>query len=85
VPLTEPGLSDATRLFAESPTRFLVEVAPDDAPALERTLGRAPYARIGQVLDSRRFRVVSDDGEVIDTDIDTLTACWRMPLAKATA
>ena len=85
VPITETGLSAATRLFAESPTRFLVEVAPDDAPALEQTLGRTPYARIGRVLDSRRFRVVSEDGEAIDTDIDTLAACWRTPLAEATA
>ncbi len=85
VPVTEPGLADAARLFAESPTRFLVEVAPGDAPGLEQTLGRVPHARIGRVIDTRRFQAVSEDGEVIDTDIDTLATCWRMPLAEATS
>jgi phosphoribosylformylglycinamidine synthase subunit PurSL len=83
--VAETGLSDATRLFAESPTRFLVEVTPEDAPALEQTLGRAPYARIGRVLGTRRFRVLSEGEVVIDTDIDTLTASWQVPLSKATA
>ena len=57
VPVTEPGLADSTRLFAESPTRFLVEVTPSDAPALETLLGRTPHARIGRVLDSPQLRV----------------------------
>ena len=53
VPVAEPDLADATRLFAESPTRFLVEVTPEDAPALEergtltaRQAGEAVRARV---------------------------------------
>ncbi len=83
VPVAEPGLSEATRLFAESPTRFLVEVAPDDALAVEQVLGRTPHARIGRVLDTGRFRVIGETGDVIDTDIDILRACWQTPLAEA--
>ena len=66
VPVAESDLSDATRLFAESPTRFLVEVAPDDAQALETVLGRAPHARIGRVLAEPRYRVNDNRGPVID-------------------
>ena len=51
VPVAEPGLADSTRLFAESPSRFLVEVTSEDAPALEKILGQTPHARIGRVLD----------------------------------
>ena len=84
VPVAEPGLADGTKLFAESPTRFLVEVTPADAPALETMLGRTPHARIGRVLDSPRYRALGQSGVVIDADIDTLAraladATWRRP------
>ena len=82
VPVAEPDLADSTRLFAESPTRFLVEVTPADAPALERLLGRTPHARIGRVLAEPRFRVLGESGVVIDADIDTLRSRWQAPLTE---
>ena len=49
VPRT-PGLDDdATLLFSESPSRFLVELRPADAPAFEAALAGLPCARIGEV------------------------------------
>ncbi|MEO7910858.1 MAG: phosphoribosylformylglycinamidine synthase subunit PurL, partial [Roseiflexaceae bacterium] len=45
-----PGLDDdATLLFAESPSRFLVELRPDDVPGFEAALAGLPCARIGEV------------------------------------
>jgi phosphoribosylformylglycinamidine synthase subunit PurSL len=85
VPVTEPGIADSTRLFAESPTRFLVEVTPPDAPALETLLGRTAHARIGQVLDSPQLLVWGQGGAVIDANIDTLRSRWQAPLAETTA
>jgi phosphoribosylformylglycinamidine synthase len=85
VPVAEPDLADSTRLFAESPTRFLVEVTPADAPALERLLGRTPHARIGRVLDSPRFRVRSDGGVAIEVNVETLRSRWQTPLVETTA
>jgi phosphoribosylformylglycinamidine (FGAM) synthase-like enzyme len=84
VPVTDPELADSTRLFAESPTRFLVEVTPADAPALETLLGRIPHARIGQVLASPQLRVLGESGVTIDTDIDALCSRWQKPLAETT-
>ena len=84
VPVTEPGLADSTRLFAESPTRFLVEVTPADAPALETLLGRTPHARIGRVLDSPQLQVLGESGVAIDANIDTLRSRWQKPFAEAT-
>jgi len=84
VTVTEPELADSTRLFAESPTRFLVEVIPSDAPTLETLLGRTPRARIGRVLDTPQLRVRSEGGMAIDANIETLRALWQKPLAGAT-
>jgi phosphoribosylformylglycinamidine synthase subunit PurSL len=83
VPVTETGLADSTRLFAESPTRFLVEVTPADAPALERLLGRTPHARIGRVLDSPRLYVSGKGGVIINANINTLRSRWQAPLTGA--
>jgi phosphoribosylformylglycinamidine synthase len=82
VPMAEPGLAASTRLFAESPTRFLVEVAPGDAPALETLLGRIPHARIGRVLDLPRLRVLGESGVAIDASIETLRSRWQAPLTE---
>lgn len=84
VPVAEPGLADSTRLFAESPTRFLVEVTSADAPTLETLLGRTPHARIGRVLDSPRLLILGESGVTIDANIDTLRSRWQAPLAEAT-
>jgi phosphoribosylformylglycinamidine synthase len=83
VPVTEPELAESTRLFAESPTRFLVEVTPGDAPALETLLGRIPHAMIGRVLESPQLQVRGDGGIVIDANIETLRSRWQKPLAGA--
>jgi phosphoribosylformylglycinamidine synthase len=83
LPVSEPRLADSTRLFAESPTRFLLEVTPADAPALETLLGRTPHARIGRVLDSPRLRVRCEGGVAIDATIETLRSHWQAPLTEA--
>jgi len=84
VPVTEPGLADSTRLFAESPTRFLVEATPPDAPAPSKLLGRTPHARIGRVLASTQLRIFGENGVTIDANIDTLRSRWQKSLAEAT-
>jgi phosphoribosylformylglycinamidine synthase subunit PurSL len=82
VPVAESDLADSTRLFAESPTRFLVEVTPADAPALERLLGRTPHARIGRVLADTRFRALGENGVAIEANIETLRSRWQAPLTE---
>ncbi len=75
-----PELSDEARLFAESPTRFLVEVAPDDAAPFERVLGRRSFARIGTVTAEKRLRVRGCGVVVIDAEVSPLREVWRQPL-----
>ncbi|MBA3415210.1 MAG: phosphoribosylformylglycinamidine synthase subunit PurL, partial [Chloroflexia bacterium] len=77
--------SDEAWLFAESPTRFLIEVARDDAEAFERSLGRQPTIRIGRVTEEPRLRIHGDAGLVVNADVDDLRRIWREPLMGASA
>ena len=69
-------------LFSESASRFLVEVTPESAAALESVLqaARVPFGRIGQVTSSRRFVVSGERGRLIDLPLADLKEAWQAPL-----
>jgi phosphoribosylformylglycinamidine synthase len=83
VPATRPALPEATILFAESPSRFLVEVAPESAAAFEERVRTLPHARVGQVLAEPVLRVAGREGMVIEAEVARLKACWQAPLQEA--
>lgn len=85
VPATDPALPTGTRLFAESPSRFLVEVAPESVSAFEKRFRALPHARIGQVLAEPVMRVAGEEGMVIEAEVARLKACWQAPLQEPTA
>lgn len=85
MPVATAGLSAGIRLFAESPTRFLIEVAPGDAAAFEKILKRVPHARVGEVLSVPRLRFQSHGAEVIDSHVERLRATWQAPLLEVVA
>lgn len=77
-----PRTSDVDRddiaLFAESLSRYLIEVTPDDAPALEVWFDGLPLARVGMVTDSDRLTIVGLAGEtVIDLSVEALCMAWQ--------
>lgn len=82
-PLLEAtGLDDAVLLFAESNTRFLVEVPERMSEAFESRLPDLPCLRIGTVTDSGRVVVQSANHRVvIDSPCDELKRDWQSPLA----
>jgi phosphoribosylformylglycinamidine synthase len=84
-PGAERGLPLASLLFAESATRFLVEVRPDDAAAFERRLGRAPWGRIGRVMEEARLTMRDGVRTAIDADVSMLRRAWRTPLGAEEA
>ncbi|HEX5500264.1 MAG TPA: AIR synthase-related protein, partial [Thermomicrobiales bacterium] len=84
-PGVETGLPVASVLFAESATRFLVEVRPDDAPAFERALGRASWGRIGRVTEDARLTMRAGERIAIDDDVAALRRAWRTPLGAEDA
>jgi phosphoribosylformylglycinamidine synthase len=84
-----PGADfDTILLFSESNSRFLCEVRPENAAALEALLADVPHARIGAVTSDRRLKVTgalatAQNGSpplLIDAEIDALKEAWQAPL-----
>ncbi|MCP4707720.1 MAG: phosphoribosylformylglycinamidine synthase subunit PurL [Planctomycetes bacterium] len=80
-----PISKDATRhdqiLFSESPTRFLVEVTPDNFGRLARLCSNIRFGEIGKVVDNNRLVIKAANGSpVIDADIHELKEAWQKPL-----
>jgi phosphoribosylformylglycinamidine synthase len=89
VPCTRKAADDFTLLFSESPTRFLLEVRPEDAADLEQLLAGLPLGRIGEVTQGGRGskgpapRVMIQGLEermVLDAPVDALESAWQRPM-----
>jgi len=68
-------------LFGEAPTRYLVEVAPENLVGFERAMGRSPRMTVGEVLAGPSFTVMNRDSLLFETDIASLKRSWQRPLA----
>jgi phosphoribosylformylglycinamidine synthase len=69
---------DATLLFAESPSRFLVELRPADAAAFEAALAGLPCARIGEVSAAAELSIESAGGGLaLRASVAELKAAWQ--------
>lgn len=75
-------LGDAAKLFSESNTRFLIEVAPAQENALTEVFAKAGVAclRIGQVDLSDQVRINLGGKGVVDAKLDSLLHRWKNPL-----
>src|SRR5207237_314233 len=79
--VTTGGPSDIAGLFAESPTRFLVEARAGDAPAFQAALSGLPVIKIGTTVKQARLRIAATDGEwVVWASLDDLKEAWKKPL-----
>lgn len=79
----DPGENDGVLLFAESPSRFVLEVRPGDLEAVSAALGTLPWGRLGTVSGDAPARLVVrgvDGGTVIAADVADLKAAWQRPL-----
>jgi phosphoribosylformylglycinamidine synthase len=81
---------DVAALFAESASRFLVEVTPAQRGAFEALLREAdvPFAHLGETTDSGRMQVAGGSHAargaadwLIDLPLADLKAAWQKPLA----
>jgi phosphoribosylformylglycinamidine synthase len=74
-------LADEALLFAESTTRFLIEVKPDKVAALQQALADVPLYRIGQTVADARLRIAtSGTSWLIDAPLTELKEAWQKPL-----
>jgi phosphoribosylformylglycinamidine synthase len=79
---TLPGtLSDEVKLFAESPSRFIVEVKPEHAAQFEACFAGLPVARVGTTVSDPRLRIAGANGEwLVWVKLGTLKEAWQKPL-----
>ena len=80
---------DYVLLFSESPTRFLLEVRPENSGSLERELAGLPLGRLGTVthvdsgagMPAPRLIIDGLDGTtIVDASVDDLKTAWQRPL-----
>jgi phosphoribosylformylglycinamidine synthase subunit PurSL len=75
------GLSDAVLFFAESPSRFVVEVEPSKATQFENVLADVPVRKLGLTCKEQRLRIAGTNGEwLIWAPLDQLKEAWQKPL-----
>ena len=71
-------------MFAESNSRLLCEVSPDDQQAFEACLHAVPHARIGQVTDDARLTIrmaqATQSQPVLEAEVFELKEAWQKPL-----
>jgi phosphoribosylformylglycinamidine synthase subunit PurSL len=67
----------AARLFSESNTRFLCEVATERATEFERVLSGVPLARLGEVQAGDWLTIASGGRSLIDVSIQDLKTAWQ--------
>jgi len=69
--------------FSESPSRYLLEVAPNHVARVMELLMQAgvPFGQVGVFTEEPRLTVRKpDEGELLNIDLDTLRNTWRKPL-----
>jgi phosphoribosylformylglycinamidine synthase len=75
------GLGDTVRLFSESATRFVLEVKPQNAGALQAAFAGLPIAKVGTTVKEPRLRIAGESGEwLIWSKLDELKEAWQKPL-----
>jgi phosphoribosylformylglycinamidine synthase len=72
------SLSDAVLLFAESTTRFVVEVRPERVSEFESCCTDIPFTPLGQTVKEQRLRIAGTSGEwVVWAELSRLKEAWQ--------
>ncbi len=73
--------SDAVRLFSESPTRFIVEVKPENTVAFRALFNEVPLTLLGKTVSEKRLRIADNNGEwIVWAKLSELKEAWQSPL-----
>ncbi len=68
-----PDLKPQTLLFAESPSRFVIEVSPSNLRAVQSQLAEIPFAVVGK---TRGERTLGIDGLECAWTVDEMSGAW---------
>ncbi len=74
------GLSPAAALFAESPSRYLLEVEPARLDDLHMALDGIPHVEVGRFNATARLELTLAGQSVISADLAALKSAWQAPL-----
>jgi phosphoribosylformylglycinamidine synthase len=81
VPYVSTSKRNDYLLFAESNSRFVVEVRKSDQKEFERILKGASFGLVGCLRDSSEFKIYGLDGRIcLDASIVELKQAWQKPL-----
>ena len=74
-------LADDVLLFSETPSRWIVEIASDDASEFEETLGKydVPFVLLGQT-GGNRLLVSNGKKKLIDLEVEKMRKVWSSAL-----
>jgi len=80
-----PTSKDCTRLdaqlFAESNSRYIVEVEPSKYEAFAKIMLNLPFGQIGTVTAESKLVIRDEDGQdVVNADVEILKQAWQKPL-----
>ncbi|NLW82954.1 MAG: phosphoribosylformylglycinamidine synthase subunit PurL [Phycisphaerae bacterium] len=82
LPTADDCVKTDAQLFAESNSRYIVEVSPNNYHAFAEWMLNLPFGQIGQVTDDKRLKILDRKQiTVIDQPLDTLKAAWQNPLS----
>jgi phosphoribosylformylglycinamidine synthase len=79
----EGSNGDLLRLFAESNSRFVVEVTPENQAAFESAMSGVAISLLGKVTDGDSVVISNGDAELISESLQKLKSVWQNPLDLA--
>lgn len=68
-------------LFAESPSRFVVEVAPHHVAAFDEAIKGLPAASVGTVTAGATLTLTHTGAQVVSASVEDLRTAWKKTLA----
>lgn len=68
------------KLFSESNTRFLLEVAPENVEKITDLFGQIPADEIGTITEQPEFVVYNDEEKLFEVPVEALKQAWQKPL-----
>ena len=79
-PTLHPNSEAIVRLFSETPSRFLVEITPEQFGTFEKFMRAADIrdvTYVGSITSGNRFTVRNGDEELINLGVDELQEAWK--------
>ena len=76
------GFETARILFCETPSRFLVSVAPEKADEFEETMAGSVFAEIGTVDDADGFRITRGGKTVVNLNLSEIETAWKSAFSQ---